>query len=298
MYKDIIFAWVLVVTFAVPNLAGAQARLPERLAPDQPPAIVLAGRAVDTPFPDDSLARIQWAIDRGVDIVPISVQLTGDGHHIVMYDATLTRTTNVRDVYRSGAPRRDPGDTVARWHLVSDYTLEEIGRLRLLDPQGGDHPVPTLEEALDLIDGRALALLSVQGFDIESLTLQLEQQSTENLLLFNEGDLENLRDISAATGIGVWNSVTQARNPTMALQQLIDRFGSDLMVVDVERDQLTPDFIASADQHEVLLSHRGVAFEDAALRSGNTKPWQDALGGPARIFVTKYPDAVLKLMGR
>ncbi len=291
-------AWVLITAFAIPNVVIAQVSVAERLAPGQPPAIVSAGRALGNVYPDDSLARISWAINRGVDIVIISVQLTGDGHHIVMYDATLTRTTNVRDVYPTGAPRRDPGDTVARWHLVADYTLEEIRRLRLLDPQGGDHPVPTLDEALDLINGRILAVLSLQGFDIEGLAAQLEQRSTENLLLFNEGDLEKLRGVSTATGIGVWSTVTEAQYPKIALQRLFDRFGSDLRVVDVEHDQLTQDFVTRADQLGVRLSHRGIGFEDAALSRGNTKPWQDALGGQAGIFVSKYPDAVLRLMGR
>ena len=298
MFTKYVPAITTVAALLFPNLALSQMSMAERLAPDQPPAIAAASRAVDTGYPDESLARIQWAINRGVDIVILWVQQTGDGKFILMSDGTLTRKTNVRDMYPNGAPRRDPGDPVARWHLVNDYTLEEIKQLRLLDPQGGDHPVPTLEEALDLIDGRILAVLGLDRFEVESLTALLEARDTQNLLLFNEGDLPALRAITEATGIGAWSTVAQARDPKAALEQQINTLSFDLKVVDVEYDQLTTDFVAWADQRGVRLSHRGMGREDIALRGGDTKPWLDALGGPATIFITQHPDTVLTLLGR
>ena len=49
-------------------------------------------------------------------------------------------------VFPDGAPWLDPDDPLAFAfdQTVSDYTLEEISRLRLRDPGGGDHPVATL----------------------------------------------------------------------------------------------------------------------------------------------------------
>ena len=298
MIMKSVLAIITAAAILFPSLSLTQVSMTEKLAAGQPPLIASSARAMETGCPDESLCRIQWAIDRGVDIVIIWVQQTGDGKYILLSDGTLTRKTNVRDVFPNGAPRRDPGDAVARWHLVNDYTLEEIKELRLLDSEGGDHPVPTLEEALDLIDGQILVVLGVDSFEVESLKVLLEARDTSNLLLFNEGNLPALRAITEATGIGAWTTVTQARSPIEALEQQIEMFGADLKVVDVEYDQLTTDLIVWADQRGVRLSHRGMGREDIALRGGDTKPWLDALDGPANLFVTQHPDAVMKLLGR
>ena len=298
MVVKFILALAATLSLLIPNLTLAQVSMADRLAPGQSPVIVADGRMRDVDFPDDSLAAFRWAIDRGVDMLVVNVQRTGDDKYIVLNEATLTRSTNVRDSYPKGAPRRDPGDAAARWHLVADYTLEEIKQLRLLDPKGGDHPVPTLEETLDLIDGRILAVLNLKGYDVESLSALLKSRETEGLLLNDRDDLPNLRAITEATGIGAWSGVFDAHDPMAALEERMRRFGSDMKVIDVESDQLNPDFVARAEQLGVRLCLRGMGWEDVALTGGNTKPWLEAFDGPTALFMTEYPDTVLGLMGR
>ena len=298
MFTLSVLAMATAAALLVPDLTLAQANMAERLAPGQPPVIAVTGRMRDAGVPEDSLAGLQWAIDRGVDLLAVRVQLTGDGQYIVFNDGVLTRMTNVREIFPDGAPRREPGDMAAKWHIVADYTLEEIKRLRLLDAQGGDHPVPTLDEALDLIDGRVPVLLALEGYQIESLAALLEPRDKQGLLLFAGGDVQDLPAISAATGIGIWASVVDASNPKAVFEDRIQRFGSELKVVDVRSSSLTPEILAIADEHGVRLAVGGIFWEDIELRGGNTAPWLEAIDGGAAVYWTEHPNTVLELLGR
>ena len=138
MIKYATLAFVVAAELVFPTLSHAEVSVDDRLAPGQP-AIVIAHRAVGGGAPENSLAGIQHAIERGIDMVEIDVQITHEGNYVLMHDTSLTRTTNVQEVFPEGAPSREPGDPHAFRHLVSDYTLDDIARLRLIDPNGGNH---------------------------------------------------------------------------------------------------------------------------------------------------------------
>ena len=121
----------------VPCLSHAQVTVDERLALGQPLAVI-AHRAVGGGAPENSLAGIQYAIDRGIDMVEVDVRMTGDGHYILMHDPSLARTTNVKEVFPDGAPALGTGDPNARRYRTFDFALEDVARLRLLDPFGGE----------------------------------------------------------------------------------------------------------------------------------------------------------------
>ena len=71
--------------------------------------------------------------------VEIDVHMTKDSAIVIMHDDTLDRTTTGKG-------------------LVSDYTLEQIKQLNLKSPIGvvTRQKVPTLEEVLDLCNGKVL----------------------------------------------------------------------------------------------------------------------------------------------
>lgn len=100
--------------------------------------LVVAHRATIHLAPENSLRAIELAILYGADIVEVDLRRTSDARYILMHDTAVDRTTNGR------------GE-------VSALTLEEVRALRLLGPDGPtDHTVPTLEEALELVRGRAM----------------------------------------------------------------------------------------------------------------------------------------------
>ena len=113
---------------------------------------IYAHRGVGGTAPENTIASFQAAIAAHADFIETDVQRTADDKLVLIHDATLTRTTNVEEVY----PDRSP------WR-VADFTLAEIKTLDAgswFDPSFAGQRVPTLDELLDLAIGRA-------GLDIE-----------------------------------------------------------------------------------------------------------------------------------
>jgi glycerophosphoryl diester phosphodiesterase len=88
--------------------------------------------------PENTLAAIRAGMEAGVDAVEVDVQLTADGVPVLSHDDDLRRVAGL-DV------------SVRRSKLV------ELRRYRV-----GGHPIPTLEEALSLVDGRVGVLVEVK----------------------------------------------------------------------------------------------------------------------------------------
>jgi len=121
---------------------------------DSPPArpLVVSHRALGSigehdaergvPWPENSLAGIEGALAVGVDAIEVDVRRTPDGHLVLMHDATLRRTT--------GDPR-----------AVADVDLDGLRALNLRPAvaTGTPQPIPTLDEAMRLIDGRCAIVL-------------------------------------------------------------------------------------------------------------------------------------------
>ena len=103
--------------------------------------LVVAHRGASVEQPENTIEAFAAAIDAGADAVEFDVRLTADGVPIVMHDPDVSRTTDGRGI-------------------VSALTLEEVRRLRIDLPGGGAAGVPTLDEALGCLSGRA-------GVDIE-----------------------------------------------------------------------------------------------------------------------------------
>ena len=296
--RHILFATVALALASLPGICAGQTPVADRLAPGQPP-VIIASRAMGGGAPDNSLAGMQYAIDRGVDMVEIHVQPTRDGNYILMRDMRLTDGTNVTEVFPEGAPSM-AGSSLARRGLTNDYTLDEIARLRLKDPKGGDHPVPSLDAALDLAQGRLFVSLALQRWDNATLAPLLNRRDTGEILLFSRyGSQTDLRALSEATGIPV-ATFLNVSNVEDQFEKDLARFGSRLKMVYATSDQLTPALLSKAEQHGVAIAIVGAAYndEDDALIEGDPDPWRTAFQSGATAFLTKYPDAVLKLLNR
>ncbi|MBB6120522.1 glycerophosphodiester phosphodiesterase family protein [Nocardiopsis algeriensis] len=100
--------------------------------------------------PENTIAGIETARELGAAVVEVDVQRTADGELVLMHDATLTRTTDVREVF----PDKDS-------YEVGDLTLEEIRELDAgswFSPSFEGERVPTLEEALERLEELELGL--------------------------------------------------------------------------------------------------------------------------------------------
>jgi len=108
--------------------------------------------------PEHTLASYRLAIEQGVDYVEQDLAITKDGVLICLHDPTLERTTNVEELFpdRSSIVTWE-GRSVRAW-LANDFTLAEIKKLDAgswFDPKFAGERVPTFQEAVDLVKGKA-----------------------------------------------------------------------------------------------------------------------------------------------
>lgn len=87
-------------------------------APDTDRTQVIAHRGASAYAPENTLAAIDKADDLGFRWVENDVQRTKDGQLVVIHDDSLTRTTDVEEVFPGRAP----------WK-VKDFTAAEIAQL-------------------------------------------------------------------------------------------------------------------------------------------------------------------------
>lgn len=305
MFRRLFLQFTVCVLFLGPYTVGAQPTFDERLAPGQP-LVVIAHRAVGGDAPDNTLAGIQYAIDRGVDMVEVDVQILGDGHYILMHNRNFMGTTNVGDVFPDGAPSLAPEDPYARQYRTTDFTLEDVAQLRLRDPlfraSAEAQPIPTLEAALDLAEGRVLMLLELKNWEVESLVRLLRRYDTTKLLLWTQGDQRKLAETAASTGIGV---AVSARATDLGegdfntrLNKAFELFGPLLTLVGVSLSDLTPELVLLAEERGVRVDVDEV-FHEVLEPDGSAAEWvQTVLDSGAASVTTRQPDALLRVLGR
>ena len=102
---------------------------------ERPPTpLVVAHRGASLGHPENTIEAFEAAIGLGADAVEFDVRMSADGHAVVMHDPDVSRTTDGTG-------------------LVCEMTLEEIRKLG----------VPTLEEALRCLAGRAAADIEIKN---------------------------------------------------------------------------------------------------------------------------------------
>lgn len=139
---------------------------------------LIAHRGASAYAPEHTVASYRLALQQGADYVEQDLQITKDGVLVCLHDLTLERTTNVEEVF----PDRARVERGAKTWPVSDFTLAEIKRLDAgswLDPKFAGERVPTWQEAIDLVRGKAglfpetkgPEVYGSRGFDMEALVL-------------------------------------------------------------------------------------------------------------------------------
>lgn len=113
--------------------------------------IVVAHRGASGHAPENTLAALRLARERGADMAEIDVRQTADGALVVLHDASLRRTTDVAEIY----PHR------RTWN-VRDFTLAELRRLDAGSWFGAGFAgerIPTLQECLQVLREEGLGAL-------------------------------------------------------------------------------------------------------------------------------------------
>lgn len=151
--------------------------------------ILVAHRGASAYAPEHTLEAYRLALSQGADYVEQDLQISKDGVLVCLHDLTLERTTDVEEVYPDRA--RTETDGGRRWY-VSDFTLAELKRLDAgawFDAKFRGARIPTFQEALDLVRGRAgiypetkgPEVYGSRGFDMERLVLEFLKKNKLDL---------------------------------------------------------------------------------------------------------------------
>lgn len=116
--------------------------------------MIMGHRGAAAVEPENTLLSISCAIETGVDAVEIDVRLTKDRTLVVIHDATVDRTTN------GTGP-------------VSSYELKEIKEL----DAGKGEAIPTLQEVIDVIDGKATLVVELKEEGTEQSVVELIEKN-------------------------------------------------------------------------------------------------------------------------
>lgn len=122
-------------------MAAAPATAAEQ--PEQVHVVNTAHRGAMGHAPENTLAAFELGVAQGSDLIESDVQRSKDGVLVLMHDITLSRTTDVEQVFPDRAPWR-----------VSDFTYDEIRQLDAgswFSEEYAGEPVPTMAEMVELI---------------------------------------------------------------------------------------------------------------------------------------------------
>lgn len=160
---------------------------------------VLAHRGASGYEPENTIKAFQEAITLGADVIELDIRICKSGEIVVFHDASVDRTTNGRG-------------------LVADMTLKE---LKSLDAGSGEK-IPTLEEALDHIDKRAIVNIELKSDGVAAPLADLLKTyigdkgwAPEMFIItsFNTQELEEFYRINPGTRISVFLDT----NPILAI---------------------------------------------------------------------------------
>jgi glycerophosphoryl diester phosphodiesterase len=147
--------------------------------------LVIAHRGYSAIAPENTLPAFARALEAGTDLVELDYHLTKDGVPLVIHDYTLDRTT----------------DATNRWagtkFKVADHALTEIRELEAgtwFEPAYRNVRVPTLPEALELIQRRGVTLIERKAGDAASCAKLLAERDLINRVIVQAFDWEYLRD--------------------------------------------------------------------------------------------------------
>ncbi|MDQ0214480.1 glycerophosphoryl diester phosphodiesterase [Oikeobacillus pervagus] len=144
--------------------------------------IVAAHRGVPSLAPENTMAGYRLAYELGADLIETDLQITKDGHIVIMHDHTVNRTTD-------GTGQ------------VSDLTLEEIRSLDAgikFGPQFKGEKVPTFKEFLQEFKEKDVVLLiELKDTGIEEQVIkEIEEENMEKQVVLQSFDLGSMTKLN------------------------------------------------------------------------------------------------------
>jgi len=187
--------------------------------------LVIAHRGNSSVAPENTLPAFQAALDAKADLVELDYYHSADGQLVVIHDEILDRTTDAEVVFGK------TGLVVGGLPLVE---LQKLDAGSWFDDKFVNTRLPTLVQALDLIQSASVTLIERKGGDAAALVRLLEEKKLIEKVVVQAFD---------------WKFVAECRrlSPTLALGTLSGKpaneeqiraaaaTGADLIVWDNEK---------------------------------------------------------------
>lgn len=156
---------------------------------------VIAHRGASAYAPENTLPAFELAVKQGADAFELDVRLSRDGAPVVIHDATLDRTTNLKGPVRG--------------HTLVELRQADAGRWFSTDGgashpfQGGSARIPTLAEVLWAFPTMPV-MIEVKEPEVQEAVRRvlLEERATDRCVVASEhtGALELFRQAPFACG--------------------------------------------------------------------------------------------------
>ncbi len=117
---------------------------------ESPNVLVIGHRGAKGHAPENTISSIKKAIELGVDGIEIDVFRCASGELVVFHDKLVDKLTDGKG-------------------YIEEISLDSIKKLNVI----GDEKIPTLNEVLDLIDGKVFLNIELKGSNTSFLTHQL-----------------------------------------------------------------------------------------------------------------------------
>lgn len=179
--------------------------------------IRIAHRGASGIAPENTLAAFDKAIEIGVDAVELDLHGTSDDEIVAIHDTSLDRTTDMCG-------------------LINQTTLADIKQADAgmwFHPQFKGETIPTLDEALNCIAGRAIAVLEIKDSSItQSVVQKIKKMSLLEqcvIITFNISDLYAVRAIEPCIPTGWLIGSNNGDTDSIQLCQKLCSLGSSLL---------------------------------------------------------------------
>jgi glycerophosphoryl diester phosphodiesterase len=137
------------------------------------PPLVIAHRGASAAEPENTLRAFELAIRLGAQMIELDLHATCDGHVVIIHNDELSHTTNMKG-------------------RVSELTLAEVRRA----DAGKGECIPTLEETLELTQGRVRLYLEIKDPRATAETLRIvRQRALTDQVMLASFDLELMQQL-------------------------------------------------------------------------------------------------------
>ncbi|WP_020529385.1 glycerophosphodiester phosphodiesterase [Flexithrix dorotheae] len=167
MKKFVFFTILIIISVILIALRGfflnSFYEVPEITALKNKKITIIAHRGASGHAPENTLAAFSKALEMESDVIELDIHLSKDGEVVVIHDATVDRTTDgfglVNELTLPALKKFDAG----KWY-GEDFTGEKI---------------PTLKESLQLINGKAKALIEIKTGSDGYIYTNIEKKTIE-----------------------------------------------------------------------------------------------------------------------